>query len=228
MIIRSQMPPPNTSDSLWMQIEPEPMSGCWIWLGQWDRDGYGKVSWSSGKSAGREKHYVHRVLYGLYRGVVPDGLELDHLCRLHACCNPWHLEAVTHRENLLRGKWGRRRTHCLWGHPYDVNNTRERGRVGGRICRACDRRRALMYFHRGHTIILLLFTAILAACATAGARPLPVVFCPPRPQLTDAQERLTDAGLVWLRACLEASRLNCVQLRALREEDPLACDQGLR
>lgn len=75
-----------------------PEGGCWIFTGALNR-GYGRVHGEDGKL-----HYAHRVMYEAMVGDVPEGLELDHLCRRRACCNPWHLEAVTRRENLLRGE----------------------------------------------------------------------------------------------------------------------------
>ena len=108
-------------------------SGCWEWLAGKDPSGYGSVRWE-GRTRG-----AHRVAYEVLVGPVPDGLELDHLCRNRACINPAHLEPVTRRENVRRG-FGpagicARRTHCPRGHAYDQPNTLlYRGK---RYCRAC-------------------------------------------------------------------------------------------
>jgi hypothetical protein len=72
---------------------------------------------------------------------VPDGLQLDHLCRVRHCANPAHLEPVDCRTNLLRGntvtaKWASR-THCQGGHPYDEVNTYITSE-GARLCRICN------------------------------------------------------------------------------------------
>lgn len=72
-------------------------SGCWLWTGQLNNTGYGLFWYQTGKRG------AHVVLWELLRGLVPDGLELDHLCRVRRCVNPDHLEPVTHSENLLRG-----------------------------------------------------------------------------------------------------------------------------
>lgn len=71
-------------------------SPCWKWLGYVGNMGYGQIG------IHRISYLVHRVVYERERGPVPEGLELDHLCRNPRCCNPEHLEPVTHRENSRR------------------------------------------------------------------------------------------------------------------------------
>lgn len=78
-------------------------NGCWLWHGHRDDQGYGR--WSHARSVHGLSIYVHRAAYTLIVGSVPDGLELDHLCRVPHCANPEHLEPVTHRENMHRGVW---------------------------------------------------------------------------------------------------------------------------
>ena len=124
---------------------PEPNSGCWIWLGYiWQDTGYAcfAITHSQTKQA-------HIVAYRLYRGEIPEGMQLDHLCRTRWCSNPWHLEPVPCKENLLRGNTRNARnaavTHCPAGHPYEGTNLYIRKSNGQRGCRACRndvRRRA--------------------------------------------------------------------------------------
>ncbi len=70
---------------------------CWLWNAHLDREGYG------GFSVGGMSVPAHRWAYEFCVGPIPDGLTIDHLCRVHNCQNPDHLEPVTRRENVRRG-----------------------------------------------------------------------------------------------------------------------------
>ena len=121
------------------KIHPEPNTGCWLWAGALNRDGYG--------IANRQyrTRMAHSISYEFVFGPIPEGLELDHLCRVRCCVNPDHLEAVTHLENCQRGTAGthiRRveslKTHCSKGHEFAGENLYTR-KNGARGCRECSR-----------------------------------------------------------------------------------------
>ena len=119
-------------------------NGCWIWTGA-----------SSAGSTNPQRypmfHYrrmvrAHRWSYERWAGPIPEGLWIDHLCRVTMCVNPEHLEPVTPRENILRGEGvaakEARQTHCKKGHEFTPENTLPQSRVKGkarrgRACRIC-------------------------------------------------------------------------------------------
>lgn len=123
-------------------------TGCWEWQGRRDPAGYGRFS--DGKRYGT--NITHRIAYMALVGPIPNGKEIDHLCRNRACANIAHLEPVTHRENLQRGAQGAK-THCDWGHPLSGDNVVMRYRKNGihtyRQCRACLQRRNREQIKRG-------------------------------------------------------------------------------
>lgn len=108
---------------------------CWLWTGSLS-NGYGNCRFR-GRTRG-----AHQVAYELRVGPVPDGLQLDHLCRVRACVNPAHLEAVTQQVNIFRGASpvaaNAAKTHCANGHEFTPENTHHRAE-GGRRCLTCQR-----------------------------------------------------------------------------------------
>ncbi len=129
------------SDRFWPKVDVRGWDECWPWTASSNGRGYGQINV---KSDGRWRHvYAHRVAYELLVGPIPEGLTLDNVvawgCTTTLCCNPLHLEAVTHAENVKRGESGQyntRKTHCPSGHPYDDQNTYVTPR-GRRLCRTC-------------------------------------------------------------------------------------------
>jgi hypothetical protein len=102
---------------------------CWLWTGAVGTSGYGRIG------DGYRTDQVHRVAYELHVGPIPDGLHIDHLCRVKLCVNPDHLEAVTQAENNRRAAAARTVTHCKRGHEFTPENTLTTR--GHRNCRAC-------------------------------------------------------------------------------------------
>ena len=114
----------NTSENFWEKLYIEP-SGCWLWEGTIGSSGYGQF-----RIDGRTRP-AHRWAYEYYIGPIPDGLVMDHLCRVRSCVNFNHLEPVTTSENIIRGigpemvkKRQALKTHCPQGHPYFGDNLR--------------------------------------------------------------------------------------------------------
>lgn len=115
---------------------------CIVWIGDTNAAGYGRIG------VGGRRVLAHRYAWERQHGPVPDGLELDHLCRNRACVNLAHLEPVTHRVNVLRGEAPAakvvRSDVCKRGHAYDEANTHV-GPDGKRYCRKCRAMRARRY-----------------------------------------------------------------------------------
>lgn len=117
---------------------------CWLWTGAKSIGGYGVISQGPRDATGTRM--VHRAVWELLVGEIPDGYELDHLCRVRACCNPDHLELVTRAENVARGSQRagiNRKDACIKGHPFTPENTTRNHRQ--RFCRACAIERNRQY-----------------------------------------------------------------------------------
>lgn len=133
-------------DRLEAKFIPEPNTGCWLWFGRIDANGYGKLSFC-GRPA-----MAHRIVYEMHCEIIPDGLCLDHLCRNRSCVNPDHLEPVTLGENTRRGHVGEinrarllAKTHCKYGHPLSGDNLYIVQITGQRVCLACKTNRKRQY-----------------------------------------------------------------------------------
>jgi hypothetical protein len=120
---------------------------CWLWGEYVKPDGYAVF-----RIPRAEKVPAHRFAYESFRGPIPEGLTLDHLCRVRHCVNPWHLEPVTQRENILRGMGppalNSRKTHCKRGHSLGSDGSVYINPKGERICRVCQNETTRRYRER--------------------------------------------------------------------------------
>lgn len=118
---------------------PEPNTGCIIWIGD-SVKGYGRSCYKG------KKIMAHRLSYEINVSKIPEGLTIDHLCKNTYCINPMHLEAVTMKENTMRGRSfssiNAMKTKCSRGHSYDEENTYYY-KDGRRDCKICMKIRYL-------------------------------------------------------------------------------------
>jgi hypothetical protein len=125
-------------ERFWQKVDKDGPGGCWLWRGAKQHGGYGHIR------TGQRNVRAHRFSYEMLVGPIPKGLVIDHLCRVHNCVNPRHLEPVTQAENVRRGATvssafaAKRaaRTHCPNGHPASDYFRSSDGRYR---CRACGR-----------------------------------------------------------------------------------------
>ena len=140
------MPQPRPVIERLMEKVVTDQNGCWNFMGaRGKNDGYGRIGMGP---RGSGTGLTHRVVYEHHHGPIPEGLDLDHLCRNRAGCNPEHLEPVTRLVNVNRGLRGKGYggTHCKRGHEYTPENTVVTKTQ--RRCRTCQRMRRRAKHHQ--------------------------------------------------------------------------------
>ena len=119
-------PPEPIWDRFWAKVVVT--DDCWEWQAYVNSKGYGLIGHEN------KMQLAHRVAYEMFVGSIPQGLQLDHLCRIRLCVNPRHVEPVTAQENSRRGLTGAnnlRKTRCPKGHPLDAAERRAGAHVQG-------------------------------------------------------------------------------------------------
>lgn len=129
----------SPEERFWPRVKATP-EGCWEWQGNRNNVGYGLFKLN------RRYVVAHRFAYEAMISEIPDGLEIDHLCRNRACVNPYHMDPVTHRVNMQRGKLALR-AECGKGHPFAGENLAFTS-SGSRVCVTCKRAASARYKQR--------------------------------------------------------------------------------
>lgn len=135
-------------DRLLQRMRVDKKTNCWMWQKYISPDGYARTCY--------QRFFpnvtgAHRISYSLFRGPIPEGMVIDHLCRTRSCINPDHMEVVTAIENNRRGIYpththrNGRKTHCKRGHPFNKKNTIMV--QGSRQCRACIYKKNLRRYY---------------------------------------------------------------------------------
>ena len=118
----------NATSRFWNKVRKT--DTCWLWSGYIKNSGYAQFTVNS------KNVYVHRFSYELHKGIIPKGLEIDHLCSVRNCVNPEHLEAVNHKTNSSRARNAmREKSTCKNGHQFTEENTYLY--QGHRHCKKC-------------------------------------------------------------------------------------------
>lgn len=138
-------------------IKINPETGCWDWQGSKGSKGYGQFILEGRRDRKRVRIAPYKFIWEYFNGPMAEGLEPDHTCNNRSCCNPEHVEPVTHAENLRRAVERRRLegrtinypqkprpTHCPKGHEYTPENgiVTKKGTV---YCRICNRAACAAY-----------------------------------------------------------------------------------
>jgi hypothetical protein len=123
-------------ERFWRSVEVGHPLGCWWWIGKGSTHGYGRFTFGRRSLGERRDVYAHRFAYEALIGPIPDGMQLDHLCRNRVCVNPDHLEIVTSAVNTSRG-WPTTSTTCKRGHRLSGTNLYIQPSTGRRCCQLC-------------------------------------------------------------------------------------------
>lgn len=130
--------------------DPDPTLDCWEWGGQYNLDRYGVWDVYDVNGKRRSNFKVHRLAHELATERIPQGYVVHHTCGNRSCCNPAHLEAISHTEHSKREFSTFHRsmssTHCKNGHEYTPENTSIRR--GHRHCLACQRNTSKLRYER--------------------------------------------------------------------------------
>lgn len=130
---------PPFLERFWSKVDDSAgPDACWPWMSTINPQGYGRFQTRSYRGDN-----AHRIAWEIgHASPIPEGMSLDHLCRNRVCCNPAHLEPVTHRENVVRGVGptaiNAAKTHCVNGHEFTPENTYVFEPRRMRTCRACN------------------------------------------------------------------------------------------
>jgi len=127
----------NSKDRFLNKVDKKE-NGCWMWTSSGSPNGYGKFHFNG------KYQWAHRVSYMLFKGEIPEGMTIDHICMNKRCVNPDHLRVMTLAENILISNGitaqHKRKTHCPKGHEYTPENTilKKQSNSIGRWCRQCS------------------------------------------------------------------------------------------